>query len=57
MGIIEKCIGCFFVYPFLGGFFIKSAIKMGICDYVKNQIGTFQIYFLVGKKDISGLVS
>ena len=41
LGIIEKCIGCFLVYPFLGGFFIKSGKKMCICDYVKNRISTF----------------
>ena len=41
LGIIEKCIGCFLVYPFLGVFFIKSGKKMRICDYVKNRISTF----------------
>ena len=38
--MIENCIGCFLVYPFLGGFCIKSAKMMFICDYVKNHIGT-----------------
>ena len=41
LGIIEKCIGCFLVYPFLGVFLIKSAKRMYIYDYVKNGIGTF----------------
>ena len=40
LGITEKCIGCFLVYSFLGVFFIKSAKRMCICDYVKNRIGT-----------------
>ena len=26
--------------PFFSGFFIKSAKRMCICDYVKNRIGT-----------------
>ena len=29
------------VYPFSGGFFIKSTKRMCICDYIKNGIGTF----------------
>ena len=41
MGVIEKCIGWVLVYPFLGGFFIKSAKRMCTYDYVKNRIGTF----------------
>ena len=40
MGIIEKCIVWFLVYLFERGFFIKSAKRMFICDYVKNRIGT-----------------
>ena len=33
--VIEKCIGWVLVYPFFGGgFFIKNAKKMCICDYV-----------------------
>ena len=42
LGVIEKCIGQFLVYPFLGVFLIKSAKSMCICNYVKNRIGTFQ---------------
>ena len=42
LAIIGKCIGCCLAYPFLGEFFfIKSAKRMCICDYVKNRIGTF----------------
>ena len=41
LDVIEKYIGWFLVYPFLGGFFIKSAKKMCICEYVKNCVGTF----------------
>ena len=40
MGIIEKCIVWFLVYPFLGrggGRVIKSAKRMCMCDYVKNR--------------------
>ena len=40
LGIIEKCIGCFLVYLFLG-VLIKSVKKMRIYDYVKNRIGAF----------------
>ena len=41
-GFIEKCVGCFLVYLFLkGSFFIKSAKRLCICDYVKNCIVTF----------------
>ena len=40
LGIIEKCIGCFLVYLFLGVFLIKNVKRMCICDYVKNRIGT-----------------
>ena len=32
---------------FRGSFFIKSAKKMRIYDYVKNRIGTFKIYVLM----------
>ena len=28
--------------PIFRGFFIKSAKRMCICDYVKNRIGTFK---------------
>ena len=41
LGVIEKGIGWFLLYPFLGVFFIKSAKKMCVYDYVKNGIGTF----------------
>ena len=40
LGIIEKRIVCFLVYLFLEVFFIESAKRMCICDYVKNRIGT-----------------
>ena len=42
MGVIEKCIGWVLVYPFLGGFFIKSARRTCICDYVISGIGTYK---------------
>ena len=41
LGITEKCIGCFLVYLFLEGFFIKSVKRICIYDYVKSRIGTF----------------
>ena len=39
---MEKCISWVLVYPFLGGFLIKSARRMCICEYVKNRIGTYK---------------
>ena len=41
--------------PIFRGFFIKSAKRMCICDYVKNRIGTFSNLCFGGKKGISGL--
>ena len=57
MGIIEKYIGWFLVYLFERGFFIKSAKRMCICDYVKNHVGTCKNVFFGLKKGISGWVS
>ena len=38
-GIIEKFVGCFLVYPFLGGgWWLKSVKRVCICDYDKNHI-------------------
>ena len=38
---MEKCVGCFLVYQFLGVFFwLKGAKKMCICVGVKNHIVT-----------------
>ena len=41
LGVIEKCIGWFRVYLLLGGFFIKSAKRMCIYDYIIFSIDTF----------------
>ena len=41
---------------FKGFFFIKSANRMCICDYVKIALLLVKIYVLVGKKRISGLL-
>ena len=55
---MEKCVGCFLVYPFLKGFFLLKVQKE--CVYVimlKIELLLFKIYVLMGKKGISGLVS
>ena len=47
---------CFLVYPFLGGFFIKSAKRMCRCDYVKITLVLVKNVFFGLKKGISGLL-
>ena len=42
LGVKEKCIGLVLVYPFLGFYFIKSAKRICICDYVIFGIGTYK---------------
>ena len=41
LGTIEKCMGWFLVYLFLGSFFIKSAKRMCMGDYAIFAIGTY----------------
>ena len=43
--------------PILRGFFVKSAKKMCICDYVKITLVLVKNVFLGLKKSISGIVS
>ena len=48
IGIIEKCVGCILVYPFLeggGGGLLKNVKKVCICDYDKNRIVTCEKCF------------
>ena len=54
---MEKCIGWFLVYPFLGGFFIKSAKRMCICDYVENRIGTCKKYVFRFEKGYKRIIA
>ena len=42
MSVIEKCIGWVIVYQFLGLFFIKSAKRMCIGEYVIFSINIFK---------------
>ena len=56
MGVIEKCIGWILVYPFLGGFFIKNAKRMCICEYVIFGIDAFYNLCFDVKKGISKLL-
>ena len=56
LGIIEKCVGCFLVYPFLGAFFIKKCKKK--CVYVimlKIALVLVKNMFFGLKKGISEL--
>ena len=61
LGIIEKCIGQVLVYPFLGVFFfIKSAKRMCICEYVIFGIDPYKkcvFRFEKGYKQIIALGS
>ena len=42
-GVIEKCVGCFLVYLFLGVFFrLKSVKKMCLCDKFKKGNVTYE---------------
>ena len=43
--------------PILRGFFVKSAKKICICDYVKITLVLVKNVFLGLKKSISGIVS
>ena len=56
LGIIEKRIGCFLVYPFLEIFFIESAKRMCICDYVKITLVLVKNVCFDVKKGISRLL-
>ena len=55
MGIIEKCIGFFLVYSFLGVFLLK--VQKGCVSVIMLKIALVlvKIYVLVGKKGISKL--
>ena len=55
LGIIEKCIGCFLVYPFLGVFLLKVQKECVYVIMLKITLVLVKIYVLVGKKGISGL--
>ena len=58
LGIIEKCIGCFLVYLFLGGVFLLKVQER--CVYVFMLflvLVHLKVCFLMGKKGISGWMS
>ena len=57
MGVIEKCIGWVFVYPFLGGGGLLKGQKR--CVYVSMLflvLILFKIYILMQKKHVSKLL-
>ena len=55
-GFIEKCVGCFLVYLFLGGFFWLKSVKKCVCVLVlKITLLFVKIYFLSVKKGMSEL--
>ena len=40
---MEKCVGCFPIYLFLGEFFrLKSVKKMRFCDKFKKRSATYE---------------
>ena len=56
LGIIEKCIGCFLVYPFLGGFLLKVQKGRVYVIMLKIALLLVKTYVLVGKKGKSKLL-
>ena len=39
--VIEKCVGCFLVYLFLGGFSIKKYRKMCLCNKLMRKCPSY----------------
>ena len=56
LGIIKKCIGCFLVYPFLGGFLLKVQKGRVYVIMLKIALLLVKTYVLVGKKGKSKLL-
>ena len=52
-GILEKCVGCFAVYLFLGAFFIKKYKTMYMGGGGKNCIVTYEMCIYWCEKGIS----
>ena len=57
LGIIEKCIGCFLVYPFLGFFLLKVQKRCVYVIMLKIALVLFKISVLMWKMGTSELVS
>ena len=57
LGIIEKCIGWFLVYLFLGVFLLKVQNECVCVIMLFLLLVLFKIYFLMCKKGISRLLS
>ena len=55
-GVIVKCVSCFLVYLFLGGFFRLKSIKKCVCVInLKNSMLPMRSVFINVKKSMSEL--
>ena len=55
-GVIEKCVVCFVVYPFFGGFLIKKGVlKWVVCGSFKSALLPLKILLLRWKDIIENL--